>query len=117
MIEQLINEILENIQEVQVNAGGRFLKQSEIKKMTVEELLLLLIPNGVLLRLENQYKSVDVESEEKSSDVTINNVSKSVGLIGVELTHFLIEHKLFEDYWSRQPEYREVIHDFFMCKK
>ena len=42
-----INKIIEDIQQAQVDAGGRFLRQQEIKEMTVEYLLKLLIPNDV----------------------------------------------------------------------
>ena len=42
-----ISEIIEDIQQAQVDAGGRFLRQKEIKEMKVEELLQLLLPNSV----------------------------------------------------------------------
>lgn len=42
-----LNEIIEDIQKAQVDACGRFLRQKEIKKMTVEKLLQLLLPNSV----------------------------------------------------------------------
>ena len=42
-----VDEVIEDIQLAQVEAGGIFLRQIEIRKMTVEELLNLLIPNNV----------------------------------------------------------------------
>jgi len=42
-----LNKIIEDIQQAQVDAGGRFLRQQEIKEMTIEYLLKLLIPNDV----------------------------------------------------------------------
>lgn len=42
-----ISEIIEDIQHAQINAGGRFMRQKEIKEMKVEELLKLLLPNNV----------------------------------------------------------------------
>lgn len=42
-----VYEVIEDIQIAHIQAGGKFLKQSEIRKMTVEELLNLLIPNNV----------------------------------------------------------------------
>ena len=46
-MEEQIFKTIENIQEAQVEVGGRFLKQQEIKDMRFEDLLKLLIPNGV----------------------------------------------------------------------
>ena len=45
--EKKITTIIDDIQESQILCGGKFLRQSEIKEMTVDELLHLLIPNGV----------------------------------------------------------------------
>lgn len=42
-----LNKIIEDVQQAQVDAGGRFLRQQEIKEMTVEYLLKLLLPNDV----------------------------------------------------------------------
>ncbi len=42
-----VDEVIEDIQLAQVEAGGIFLRQCEIREMTVEELLNLLIPNKV----------------------------------------------------------------------
>jgi hypothetical protein len=50
-----LNEIIEDIQKAQVDAGGVFLRQNEIKKMTVEEVLQLLLPNNVKFKIK--YKS------------------------------------------------------------
>lgn len=46
-----VEEVIEEIQEAQINCGGRFLKQKEIKKMTVEQLLKLLLPNKVQFKV------------------------------------------------------------------
>jgi hypothetical protein len=51
-----LNEIIEDIQQAQVDAGGRFLRQNEIKKMTVEELLQLLLPNNVEFEIKHKPK-------------------------------------------------------------
>lgn len=48
-----INEVIEDIQEAQINAGGNFIRASEIKKMTIIELLELLIPNNVLFEIKH----------------------------------------------------------------
>jgi hypothetical protein len=42
-----INEIIEDIQQAQIDAGGRFLRQAELREMKVESLLKLLVPNNV----------------------------------------------------------------------
>lgn len=47
MKNKKVEDIIEDIQIAQMEAGGRFLRQFEIRKMTVEELLNLLIPNNV----------------------------------------------------------------------
>ena len=47
MISEKLNEIIEDIQESQVNSGGRFMRQKEIKEMKVGDLLELLLPNNV----------------------------------------------------------------------
>lgn len=49
-----LNETIEDIQQAQVDAGGRFLRQNEIREMRVEELLTLLLPNNV--EFEVKYK-------------------------------------------------------------
>jgi hypothetical protein len=51
-MEDKIFKTIEDIQEAQVSVGGRFLKQQEIKDMRVEDLLKLLIPNGVSFVIE-----------------------------------------------------------------
>jgi len=50
--QKSINEIIEDIQEVHLKSGGRFLRQAEIKEMKVGELLFSLIPNGVSVKFE-----------------------------------------------------------------
>ncbi len=40
-----IYSLIEDIQAINIEAGGRLLTQSEIRNMTVEELLKLLVPN------------------------------------------------------------------------
>lgn len=52
-----LNEIIEDIQEAQLDAGGRFLRQKEIKEMTVEQLLNILIPNDVQFIIKHKSKS------------------------------------------------------------
>tara|TARA_R110000772_G_scaffold209931_5_gene320481 strand:+ start:591 stop:881 length:291 start_codon:yes stop_codon:yes gene_type:complete len=42
-----INKIIEDIQQAQIDAGGRFLRQAELREMRVESLLKLLVPNNV----------------------------------------------------------------------
>jgi len=51
-----INKIIEDIQEAQINAGGRFMRQKEIKEMKVEELLQLLLPNNVEFIIKHRPK-------------------------------------------------------------
>lgn len=51
-----LNEIIEDIQQAQVDAGGRFMRQKEIKRMTVEELLQLLLPNNVEFTIKHKPK-------------------------------------------------------------
>jgi hypothetical protein len=51
-----LNEIIEDIQQAQVDAGGRFMRQKEIKEMKVEELLQLLIPNNVEFTIKHKPK-------------------------------------------------------------
>lgn len=47
-----VGEVIEDIQIAQIEADGRSLKQSEIRKMTVEELLNLLIPNNIYFTIK-----------------------------------------------------------------
>jgi len=42
-----IDEVIEDIQQAQIDAGGVFIRQRIIKQMTVEKLLSLLLPNNV----------------------------------------------------------------------
>jgi hypothetical protein len=51
-----LNKIIEDIQEAQIDAGGRFLRQKEIKGMKVEELLQLLLPNNVEFIIKHKSK-------------------------------------------------------------
>lgn len=51
-----LNEIIEDIQEAQVDAGGRFMRQKEIKEMKVGELLQLLLPNSVYFDIKHKPK-------------------------------------------------------------
>lgn len=51
-----LNEIIEDIQQAQVDAGGRFMRQEEIKEMTVEELLQLLLPNNIEFDIKHKPK-------------------------------------------------------------
>lgn len=48
------DKIIEGIQKAQVDAGGRFLKRSEIEKINVGELIKLLIPNNVSFEVKHQ---------------------------------------------------------------
>lgn len=50
-----VDEVIEDIQQAQVDAGGRFMRQKEIKEMKIVELLQLLLPNNV--EFEIKYKS------------------------------------------------------------
>lgn len=52
MKNKTVDDIIEDIQIAQMEAGGRFLRQSEIRKMTVEELLNLLIPNNIYFTIK-----------------------------------------------------------------
>lgn len=72
-----INEIIEDIQEAQINAGGRFLRQDEIKKMTIEELLELLLPNNVEFNIK--YKDFNKE---------IKSTKRWIGVICLNLDDF-----------------------------
>lgn len=48
--QQLIEkklDVIEQMQEVIVAAGGKFYKQHELRKMTIEEFLDLVIPNSI----------------------------------------------------------------------
>jgi hypothetical protein len=44
---QTLEEIIEDIQEANIECGGVFLRQKEIKNMTVEQLITRLLPNNV----------------------------------------------------------------------
>lgn len=46
-LRKKINDIIEDIQEANVKAGGRFMRQKEVKEMSVHDLLKLLVPNDV----------------------------------------------------------------------
>lgn len=52
MENKTVYEVIEDIQIAQIEAGGRFLRQSEIRGMTVEELLNLLIPNNIYFTIK-----------------------------------------------------------------
>lgn len=49
-------KIIEDIQEAQILAGGRFIRKKEIKEMTVKHLLELLIPNNVTFEIKHIIK-------------------------------------------------------------
>lgn len=61
-----INKIIEDIQQAQIKAGGKFLYQSEIKNMTVKEILELLVPNSVEFKINFK----------KDTEVVIDQVIK-----------------------------------------
>ena len=42
-----LEDIIEDIQKAHIEAGGKFIKQREVRSMTVEELLTRLLPNNV----------------------------------------------------------------------
>lgn len=48
-----IDEIIEDVQQSQVDAGGRFMRRKEIMEMPFGELLSLLIPNNVHFLIEH----------------------------------------------------------------
>lgn len=50
-----VDEIIEDIQKAQVDAGGRFLRQEEVKEMKVGDLLNLLVPNNVTFEIKYNY--------------------------------------------------------------
>jgi len=49
-----IDEVIEDIQMAFVECGGRFVRRSEIKEMTVEELLKTLLPNDVEFNIKHR---------------------------------------------------------------
>ncbi len=51
------NEILEDIQEAIVNAGGRFFRREELKHMDVCKLLSILVPNSVEIKIEYKHSA------------------------------------------------------------
>jgi hypothetical protein len=50
--KQTIFDVLEDIQKIQVEAGGRFWRQEYIKNLTIKELLETLLPNGVTFKVK-----------------------------------------------------------------
>ena len=55
-----VDEILEDIQKAQVDAGGRFMKRSELRNMTVGQLLELLVPNNVEFNIKHKRDCEDI---------------------------------------------------------
>lgn len=51
-----INEIIEDVQEAQIKAGGKFLRQKQIKEMKFEDILKLLLPNSVEFKIKHKPK-------------------------------------------------------------
>lgn len=51
-----VNDVLEDIQKAQVDAGGRFFRRKEIEDMKVVDLLCLLIPNEVEFKIKHKRK-------------------------------------------------------------
>lgn len=51
-VPKQINNILEDIQEAQVDAGGAFIRRDRIADMKVGELLELLVPNNVEFQIK-----------------------------------------------------------------
>lgn len=51
-----IDDIIEDIQQAQIEAGGRFMRQREIKEMKVVDLLKLLLPNNVEFVIKTNQK-------------------------------------------------------------
>jgi hypothetical protein len=52
-----IDEVIEDIMQVQVECGGRFMRSDEIKQMSVLELLNLLVPNNVRFNVTVDHKN------------------------------------------------------------
>jgi hypothetical protein len=55
-MKKSLDDIIEDIQEAQVEAGGRFLKRSVIKEMKVLDLINLLLPNNVEFNIKYNAK-------------------------------------------------------------
>ena len=70
MEKKTVDDIIEDIQIAQIEAGGRFLKQSEIRKMTVEELLNLLIPNNIYFTIKFKKQANDFNNKKNKSSTT-----------------------------------------------
>jgi hypothetical protein len=54
-----VEEVIEDIQEAQIAAGGRFLRQKQIKELSVKDLLELLLPNNVVFYVHYQLPKQD----------------------------------------------------------
>lgn len=55
--EEKILDVLEDIQEAIIKAGGNFIRQKELTEMTVEGFLKVAIPNNILITVEYIPKS------------------------------------------------------------
>ena len=60
-----VDDIIEDIQIAQIEASGRFLRQFDIRKMTVEELLNLLIPNNISFTIKFKKQVNDFNNKTK----------------------------------------------------
>jgi hypothetical protein len=59
-----VDDILEDIQIAQIEVGGRYMRRSEIASMSVQQLLEMLVPNGVRFDITAKKPEVDKEVEE-----------------------------------------------------
>ena len=52
-LEEKIGDIIEDIQECVINAGGKFFRRKELKGMTLENLLRQFLPNQISFKISN----------------------------------------------------------------
>ena len=46
--------LLKIFRKLKLNSGGRFMRQAEIKNMTVNDLFMLLVPNNVIFDIQHK---------------------------------------------------------------
>ena len=57
-----MNDVIEDIQEALIHAGGGFIRHRELQNLSVRDLLMMIVPNNIKCNIEYN----DKESELKS---------------------------------------------------
>ena len=100
MENKTVEDIIEDIQAAQIEAGGRFLRQFEIRKMTVDELLNLLIPNNISFTIKFKKQVNDFNNKTKKNKM--KKQEKIIEELLVELKYELMSSRIDVNLFKNQ---------------